>query len=148
MVLMFCVFFGGNFSYIMFYQLIKFQQQTFFTTEGIKQFVLLNSSLDTSEHHKLKELFFCNFKYDSQIKKGKRKVQKFEYLDNVLGRIKRIFHNFLTKFFLLVKSWTQAFPPKIFLLKVNKRNTRKWCEICSKLTVKTPDDVTDVVLLF
>ena len=25
------------------------------------------------------------------------------------------------------------------MLKVNKRNTRTWCEICSKLTIKTPE---------
>ena len=27
----------------------------------------------------------------------------------------------------------------IYLLKVNSRNTRTWCEICSKLTIKTPE---------
>ena len=27
----------------------------------------------------------------------------------------------------------------IYLLKVNNRNTRTWCKICSKLTIKTPD---------
>ena len=26
-----------------------------------------------------------------------------------------------------------------YILKVNSRNTRKRCEICSKLTIKTPD---------
>ena len=30
------------------------------------------------------------------------------------------------------------FPAGIFLLKVNNRNTRTRCEICSKLTIKTP----------
>ena len=30
------------------------------------------------------------------------------------------------------------FPAKIYLFKVNNRNTRKRCEICSKLTIKTP----------
>ena len=28
---------------------------------------------------------------------------------------------------------------KIYLFKVNDRNTRKRCEICSKLTIKTPE---------
>ena len=32
-----------------------------------------------------------------------------------------------------------TFPAKIFLFKVNSRNTRKMCEICSKLTIKTPE---------
>ena len=30
-------------------------------------------------------------------------------------------------------------PAGIYLLKVNNRNTRKMCEICSKLTIKTPE---------
>ena len=30
-------------------------------------------------------------------------------------------------------------PANIYLLKVNKRNTRKRCEICSKFTTKTPE---------
>ena len=30
-----------------------------------------------------------------------------------------------------------CFPANIYLLKVNNRNTRKRCEICSKLTIKT-----------
>ena len=34
---------------------------------------------------------------------------------------------------------TEAFPAGIYLLKVNNRNTRTKCEICSKLTIKTPE---------
>ena len=30
-------------------------------------------------------------------------------------------------------------PANIYLLKVDNRNTRARCEICSKLTVKTPE---------
>ena len=30
-------------------------------------------------------------------------------------------------------------PAGNYILKVNNRNTRKRCEICSKLTIKTPD---------
>ena len=30
-------------------------------------------------------------------------------------------------------------PANIYLLKVNNRNTRKRCEICSKFTLKTPE---------
>ena len=33
----------------------------------------------------------------------------------------------------------KAFPAGIYLLKVNNRNTRTSCEICSKLTIKTPE---------
>ena len=39
-------------------------------------------------------------------------------------------------------------PANIYMLKVNNRNTRKRCEICSDLTIKTPDNVSDVVLVF
>ena len=31
-------------------------------------------------------------------------------------------------------------PANIYLFKVDNRNTRKKCEICSKLTIKTPGD--------
>ena len=34
---------------------------------------------------------------------------------------------------------TDTVPTNIFLFKVNNRNTRKWCEICPKLTIKTPE---------
>ena len=33
----------------------------------------------------------------------------------------------------------RANPTNIYLFKVNNRNTRKRCEICSKLTIKTPE---------
>ena len=32
-------------------------------------------------------------------------------------------------------------PTNIYLHKVNKRNTRRRCEICSKLTIKTPEQM-------
>ena len=31
------------------------------------------------------------------------------------------------------------FSADIYLLKVNNRNTRTWCEMCSTLTTKTPE---------
>ena len=36
-------------------------------------------------------------------------------------------------------SWCGANLSGIYLLKVNNTNTRTRCEICSKLTIKTPD---------
>ena len=33
----------------------------------------------------------------------------------------------------------KAYPAGIHLLKVNNRNTRTRCEICSKLTIKAPE---------
>ena len=32
-----------------------------------------------------------------------------------------------------------SIPAGIYLLKFNNRNTRTWCEICSKLITKTPE---------
>ena len=34
--------------------------------------------------------------------------------------------------------WHWPYPAGIYLLKVNYKNTRIRCEICSKLTIKTP----------
>ena len=36
------------------------------------------------------------------------------------------------------KKWLYKLPANIYLYKVNNRNTRKRCEICSKLTIETP----------
>ena len=55
--------------------------------------------------------------FKSTIKTQERR-QYLRYLNNVM----RVFDQ-----------------PNIFLLKVNNRNTRKRCEICSKLTIKTPE---------
>ena len=40
---------------------------------------------------------------------------------------------------LLSKEELESGPVGIYLLKVNNRNTRTRCEICSKLTTKTPE---------
>ena len=37
------------------------------------------------------------------------------------------------------KIYRYSFPAGIYLLKVNNRNTRTRCEICSKLTINTPE---------
>ena len=38
------------------------------------------------------------------------------------------------------RCWTEIYTPaSIYLLKVNNRNTRTRCEICLKLTIKTPE---------
>ena len=36
-------------------------------------------------------------------------------------------------------------PDNIYLFKVNNRNTRKRCEICSRLTLKTPFSSVSIV---
>ena len=40
-----------------------------------------------------------------------------------------------------------CFQVSIYLLKFNSGNIRAMCKICSKLTIKTPNDITDVVLV-
>ena len=37
------------------------------------------------------------------------------------------------------KTLVITFPAGIYLFKVNNKNTRTRCEICSKLTIKTPE---------
>ena len=41
--------------------------------------------------------------------------------------------------FLTIKFAYTNIPAGIYLFKVNNRNTRARCEICSKLTIKTPE---------
>ena len=38
-------------------------------------------------------------------------------------------------------------PASNYMFKVNNRNTRTRCEICSKLTIKTPEDAIGVVFV-
>ena len=47
----------------------------------------------------------------------------------------------------LVHEWG-LYQANIYLFKVNNKNTIKRCEICSKLAIKTPGDITDIVLVF
>ena len=45
-------------------------------------------------------------------------------------------------YLMIDKFWMQPLrnnPDNIYLFKVNNRNFGKWCEICSKLTIKTPE---------
>ena len=39
------------------------------------------------------------------------------------------------------------FPANIYLFKVNNRNIRKSCEICSKLTLKSPEPRVGVFIV-
>ena len=44
-----------------------------------------------------------------------------------------------SKVYTLLKSMVKATPASNYMFKVNNRNTRTRCEICSELTVKTPE---------
>ena len=57
---------------------------------------------------------------------------------------KNVAYALLKVFCITLQSFTkkkvhQTVPAGIYLLKVNNRNTRTRCEICSKLTIKTPE---------
>ena len=59
-------------------------------------------------------------------------VQQSEYL------IQRLNSRNLS---IVMKGMTDIYIGGIYLLKVNNRNTRTRCEICSKLTIKTPEQL-------
>ena len=42
----------------------------------------------------------------------------------------------------------RTFPANIYLIKTNSRNTSKRCEICSNLTLKHENDVSNVAPVF
>ena len=77
---------------------------------------------------------------------------KTELHRNILNEWNHFFGGTPTLMLLFVIFFHQPFPPfqvtyfwnghcpaNIYLFKVNNKNTRKRCEICSKLTIKTPE---------
>ena len=42
----------------------------------------------------------------------------------------------------------KSYPTDIYLFKVNNKNTKTMCEICSKLTIKKNSDVINVLMSF
>ena len=48
----------------------------------------------------------------------------------------------------LVQDQDMRFPPNIYVFQINNRKTRKSCEKFSKLTIKTKENVIEVVLVF
>ena len=95
-------FFHKNISYLILYQLTKFQCHTFFPSQDIKQNALLNSYFGNWWRHKL---FFSIYYLRSSSKaiaaremEGQTEIQIFEYLEkkkSYLDEIKNIFHNYL-----------------------------------------------------
>ena len=47
--------------------------------------------------------------------------------------------NSITMFEMVLSKTLEIIPVNNFLFKINNRNTRKRCEICSKLKIKTPE---------
>ena len=67
----------------------------------------------------------CHLPPRSSYRTKHKKIEHFLYL-NTFKRIQRFF-------------WVEWDINRSFLLKVNNRNSRKRCEICSKLTIKIPE---------
>ena len=61
----------------------------------------------------------------------------FEFNRCLIGKI-TVYYKYLIRCFAFL-SLREATPANIYLFKVNNRNTGKRCEICSKLTIKTPE---------
>ena len=94
------LFFHKNVPYLMLCKMIKFQCHTFFSSQDIKQNVLLSSYLDRWWCHKLKDFSsIILWSNGSQRKnEGKTGIQRFDYLENekrFLDKIRSIFHNYL-----------------------------------------------------
>ena len=65
---------------------------------------------------------------------------KMNFFQTIHGKkYKRIYITLFHSQFDEVQQHWKAFPVSNYMLKVNKRNARTRCEICSKLTIKTPD---------
>ena len=52
----------------------------------------------------------------------------------IISRIK-----FSINFVTIILMFIRCYPAGNYMFKVNNRNTRARCEICSKLTIKTPE---------
>ena len=86
----------------------------------------------------LREEKHINSILEDLYKEGKIDEKILKELKSIGGQLPRLHE--------LAKVHTNN-PVVVFLLKVNKRNTRTRCQICSKLTIKTPEQVNVVVLV-
>ena len=53
--------------------------------------------------------------------------------------LKKMAANSFNFFYQVSKLYESSYPAVNYMFKVNNRNTRTRCEICSKLTIKTPE---------
>ena len=75
------------------------------------------------------------------VKKGRQKLVKFAILHTLSFNSRKLIgsvQQFMT-FYLETFSRENYLPAGNYMFKVNNRNTRTRCEICSKLTIKTPE---------
>ena len=69
-------------------------------------------------------------------------------LESLLVEFLLLFLPILSVYSFFRKCENRRFRVGIYLFKVNNRNTRSRCEICSKLTIKTPEHTSHLVLVF
>ena len=92
-----------------------------------------NQNLTLQTYHKLTYTgLLLNFKSFTSFS------YKISLIKCLIDRSFKICNNW-NSFHLLIKDGHTPVPVDIYLLKVNNRNTRTRCEICSKLTIKTPE---------
>ena len=65
----------------------------------------------------------------------------------VNGNVKHITLSSIVVVILISLNYIRPYPAVNYMFKVNSRNIRTRCEMCSKLAIKTPEDVSDVVLV-
>ena len=63
----------------------------------------------------------------------------FNIFEEFLNDFSKIGTSFLGILHLATKMWNKNDPANIYLFKVSNRNISERCEICSKLTIKTPE---------
>ena len=77
---------------------------------------------------------------NKRVKKRWWIESKFTTLIKKIKKRQTTYKSVITIIYSRCRCWTESYTPaSIYLLKVNNRNTRTMCEICLKLTIKTPE---------
>ena len=97
---------------------------------------LLNSQKINKNYFKRRQIDKCIHKWMRKRKSKGRKKQFARYVLRVNNS--KIQHHVSGPLLLFNQSFT-GLPAGIYLFKVNNRNTRTRCKICSKLTLKIPE---------
>ena len=88
------------------------------------------------------DCFWCIHRDDRRLRKYKIKLRNDRRNVLLLDYEDQRQHICLINFYLII-AWIfctpNYFPGNIYLFKINNKNTRKRCEICSELTIKTPE---------
>ena len=111
---------------------------------------ILVSTLSTWPTTSLEEAILCKYiaKVNIQVKnKNTRAISSITF--RMLSHFSHVTFGYANNNCMIsITFYSAGHTANIYLFKVNGRNTRKRCEICSKLTIKTQNGVSDVVLVF